>query len=244
MIVKYCEEGWEIISHYTHGLLAGKIAQRLSVELRPNFWIDVLTAIIEHDDHLQEFDEQNYLTDNGTPLDYKMSSGTAEDSLKHSKRVASNAEQKSQLVALLVGHHLEYLYKSLAKEFKPMYTFLDFIRNKRKQQRDLYNLSKSETKDIYDLLLFCDRLSLILCQNQIPTGNRQLEINSTINGKTYYIKQMDTGICIEPWCFEESGFKLEFEYRLVNQPTFENNKELKGSLEKAAIELRQLKFLK
>lgn len=80
-------EGWEIISHYTHCLLAGKIAMQLNHKLRPEYWKDVLTAIVEHDDYLLDFDERNYLTDAGAPMDFTLDVMSAEGSYKHTERI-------------------------------------------------------------------------------------------------------------------------------------------------------------
>jgi len=38
----------------------------------PEHWVDVLTEIIECDDHLLDFEENDYLTENGTPKDFAM----------------------------------------------------------------------------------------------------------------------------------------------------------------------------
>ena len=137
MIVKHKEEGWEIISHYAHGLLSGKIAQELKINLRPAHWVDILTGIIEHDDHLLDFDEQEYLTENGTPKDFTMEGGSDREALEHAKRVYANAMQKSQLVALMVGRHLNFLYDSLSKEYSPMKKFLEELVELRTSQRKL-----------------------------------------------------------------------------------------------------------
>jgi len=239
MIIKHCKEGWEIVSHYAHGLLAGKIAQHLRTKLRPQFWTDTLTAIIEHDDHLLDFEEKEYISDTGMPLDFTMSGGTDKETLEHARRVYDNSLQKSQLVALLVGRHLAYLYESLANEFAPMKEFLKEIDGHRKRQRSLYDMSKKNEDDSYDLVLFCDRLSLILCQEEIPDTGRMLEINSTIDGKKYFIQQTEKGLNIEPWIFKKNRFQIEHEYRIITEPFFKSNMELRDALETANIGLRR-----
>ncbi|MGC1471169.1 MAG: DUF3891 family protein [Psychroserpens sp.] len=245
MIVKHHEKGWSIISHYAHGLLSGKIAQKLSKTVRPHDWVDVLTGIIEHDDHLLNFDEQEYLTENGTPKDFSMEGGTDEEALEHAKRVYANAIQKSQLVALMVGRHLCFLYGSLADKFKPMNKFLEDIESLRPVQRKLYHLKKSDEDALYDVMLFCDRLSLILCQDETPEVGRKLEINKSIKNRTYFIhKNEDNILRVEPWPFEENDFTLNFEYRLLSSSNFKDNKALQHELENAQIRIRSLKFRK
>ncbi len=50
MIVNLNNEGWEIFSHSSHGLLAGKIANELADTFKNENWVATLAAIIEHDD--------------------------------------------------------------------------------------------------------------------------------------------------------------------------------------------------
>ena len=245
MIVKHHERGWEIISHYAHGLLSGKIAQELKKDLRPQHWLDVLTGIVEHDDHLLDFDEQDYLTENGTPKDFTMDGGTDEEALEHAERVYSNAMQKSQLVALMVGRHLAFLYDSLADDFKPMKDFLDHIASLRKGQRKLYGLKKSGEDGLYNMMLFCDRLSLILCQEKIPQVGRKVEINKTIDDKRYFLyKDSSDFVTVEPWPFELDEFTLEFEYRILEKPVFKDCKELETCLDDADICIKSYSFKK
>lgn len=204
----------------------------------PEQWVDVLTAIVEHDDHLLDFDEQDYLTDGGTPLDFTMAKGSNRDSLEHAEKVFSNAMQKSQLIALLVGRHLEFLYGGLAKEYAPMKKFLEGISELRGGQRKLYRLDKTDEDGLYNIMLFCDRCSLVLCQNEVPETGRKLEINRTIGDKVYYIHKGDeNGLTIEPWPFKKERFTLELEYRVLEDVKFKNNDELEQAISKAKIEL-------
>lgn len=245
MIVKHHEKGWEIISHYTHGLLSGKVASQLKKELMPEHWVDVITGIVEHDDHLLDFEERDYLTGVGTPLDFTMEGGTDAEALEHARRVFSNAMQKSQLIALIVGRHLNFLYKALAKDYGPMKEFLDDIRKLQKVQRKLYGMNKEGENALYDILLFCDRCSLILCQDEIPEVGRKLEINRTIGNETYYIHKDQANILkIEPWPFEQKTFNLDFEYRVLTKVKFKSNSELKQALKKAPVKIRSLTISK
>ncbi len=238
MIVKHSQEGWEIISHYTHGLLSGKIASHLEVELMPEHWIDVLTGIIEHDDHLLDFDEQDYLTENGSPKDFSMQGSTNKEALEHAKRVFENAMQKSQLIALLIGRHLTFLYETLAQDYKPMAKFLKKIDFLRTSQRKLYELDRKDEEYLYNIMLFSDRCSLILCQGVIPEVERKLEINKTINDQRFFIrKKSNDNLTVEPWPFRADNFCVQFEYRVLKEPTFKNNEHLKKALKEASIQM-------
>ena len=245
MIVKQKKEGWEIISHYTHGLLAGKIANQLQDDLKCQHWLDVLTAVIEHDDHLPDFNEQNYLTDTGAPMDFTMSAGTPTEILAHAKGVYGDALQKSQLVGLLVGRHLSFLNEELAKDFEKMQLFLDEVEKNRSKQRKLYGLHRADEDALYNILLFCDRCSLILSQDKIPEVERKLEINQTIKNNTYFIsKNAENKIKIEPWCFENDYFTLSLEYRILTKASFKSNQELQEALKNAKVEIRIFQFEK
>jgi len=230
MIVNPHSEGWNIISHYTHGLLAGKIAMQLRLDLRTNFWEDVLTAIVEHDDNLLDFSEKNYLTDAGAPLDFTLDERSDDDACKRAERVYQNSLQKSQLVALLIGRHLEFLYHKKATEHAGFEKFFKSIKTNRKIQLKIYNWEKQTLEKTYELMRFCDRCSLILCQDLVPASRRKLEINTSIKNKTYFISTMKQDLHIEPWPFESESFQIQFEVRLIKKLHFESNEELEKEI--------------
>lgn len=244
MIVNPHTEGWEIISHYTHGLLAGKIAMQLKPDLRPNFWEDVLTAIVEHDDHLLDFGEKNYLTDAGAPMDFTLDERSDDDAYEHAERVYRNALQKSQLVALLIGRHLEFLYHDKINEHSGFRKFFKSVKANRKNQLRLYDWKKTTLESTYSLMRFCDRCSLILCQALVPDAERKLEINTSINGKTYFISGTENATHIMPWPFENDDFRLYFELRRLHKIAFVSNRELERELADTMPEIREVRLVK
>ncbi|MDT7827587.1 DUF3891 family protein [Pricia sp. S334] len=245
MIVVHRKTGWKIISHYTHGLFAGKLAEQLKLDFRPEQWLDTLTAIIEHDDYLLDFGEQDYLTEIGMPLDYRMAGETDEEAYEHAERVYRNATQKSQFTAMLVGHHLDFLYSELAEAYKPLKKFLKNVREERVKQRNLYGLDKEAASTVYDLMRFCDRCSLILCQDQVPTLGRKLEINAALGDIPHFIsKGGEDSISVSPWPFEKQKFSLNFEYRLLLKSDFKDNDELEAELKAVKVHLQEIQFEK
>ncbi len=244
MIVKQHLKGWEIISHYTHGLLAGKIAMQLKNSLRCDYWEDILTAIIEHDDHLLDFDEKNYLTDMCTPLDFMLEKRTDDAACEHAERVYKTSLQKSQLVALMIGRHLEFLYWDQKENHSGFRSFFRMILKDRTAQAELYGWTKKKIESSYELMRFCDRCSLILCQGLVPAAGRRLEINRTIKKKTYFISEREELFRIEPWPFEKGSFQLQYETRLLEQPTFTDNTELSKAISNASVSLKKLKLSK
>ena len=244
MIVNQCSEGWEIVSHYTHGLLAGKFAMHLRDTLKTKHWADVLTAIIEHDDHILNFKEKNYLTKAGAPLDFTLDTNTKDDALEHAKRLYATAGEKSQLIALLIGRHLEFLFDQNTKEHTEFRKFFTSLKKERNDQLKTYDWSKSDLETAYTIVQFCDRCSLIICQRKTPTLERKIEINKTIDNKTYYLWQSADNIHITPWPFQESAFTIFYESKVITQLAFESNKALEQALENVKPQLLKVSFKK
>lgn len=217
---------------------------QLKKSLRPDFWEDVLTAVIEHDDHLLDFKEKNYLTDIGTPLDFTLDKRSDNDAYEHAERVYRSSCQKSQVVALLVGSHLEFLYGSVAKQQPKFKEFFNQVRRDRKKQIKLIAWNKNKLEAAYDLMRFCDRCSLILCQNLIPQGGRKLEINNTILGNDYFINEDGGNLKIGPWPFETNNFKMQYEYRILKESSFPDNLALEKAIRDAPVQLKEISFRK
>lgn len=240
MIVNTTNEGWEIFSHSAHGLLAGNIANHLAEKFKHENWIATLTAIIEHDDRQLNFEEKNYLTEIGTPLDFLDEHRTTHDILSRSQRLLDEAQKKSTWVAIFIMHHLQFIYSEDAKESKKVSKFLSNLEAKKKNFMSNYKLSSSDVDSIYQIMVFADRCSLIMCQNGIPSLGRKLEINTSIGGKTYFIMQNEAEqVKIEPWIFEPSKFKITCEYKLLEKSSFSSNKQFETELEKSSIRIKE-----
>lgn len=241
MIVKQHNAGWEIVSQYTHGLLAGKIASFLHEKLKDSIWIDLLTAIIEHDDNLPDFEKGQHITRAGAPMDFTLKEDNLENSYEHATDIYATSIQKSQFIGLMVGRHLEFLFAEKAKSHKGFKDFFNKIDKDRKLQLDLYGISGKSLENYYDIMRFCDRCSLLICQGLIPTDGRKIEINKTINNKDYFITKTDKNTFrIEPWPFASKNFKLHYESRIVDQLKFKNDAELETALKKSLIKVNSI----
>jgi hypothetical protein len=241
MIVRHHTNGWKIVSHYTHALLAGKFAHHLKKEFQSSHWLETLTAIINHDDVMVDFDATNYLTSVGTPRDFTMDEGYERDAIEHAKRLYKETEQKSKWIAMLIARHLNFLYGD--DDTKEMKDFLAEVIEKCKVQRKLYSINKKKEDDLYNILRFCDRLSLIICGEEVPVTGRMLEINTSIENKTYAIKlNEDATYQISPWIFEDEEFEIDFEYKILDQAKFESNKELEKVLYSTEVRLQKVSF--
>lgn len=243
MIVRHHNKGWKIVSHYTHALLSGKIAAHLEKELKTSHWPETLTAIINHEDRMEDFDSTNYLTEAGTPRDFTMDGGSIKDAFEHATNLYHSTVQKSQWISILVSRHIDFLYQDL--EDDEMQNLLKRMHEKRKEQRKLYGMNLELENHLYDIVLFCDRLSLILCGDDIPESSRKLEINTSINNHTYYIsRNSDQSISIDPWIFSSPRFEVDYEYKIIEKTTFNSNKELEVEINEAKIKLQKIKFSK
>ena len=86
---------------------------------------------------------------------------------------------------------------------------------------------------------WCDRLSLILCQGQIPMNQRKLEINDSPGGDKNYIFKTDDGITITPWCFKEDEIKVYVETSHLSQVEFKDNAEITEALKNAPRQYKE-----
>lgn len=244
MIVNPKNEGWEIFSHSSHGLLAGKIANEIQDKYKSKNWVATLAAIIEHDDRQLDFNEKNYLTKIGTPKDFLLENRNVSEIVKRSKRLLNQAEEKSTWISMLIAHHLRLIYNESAKEKK---TIADFIKELEKVEIHYIksqNLTEDEVDAIYQIMVFADRCSLILCQNSLPTKNRLLEVNTSIGGKTFWIKRESSSIQIKPWIFKNSSFTVNAEYKLLEKNSFSSNNEFQSLLAESTIRFKNWKFSK
>ena len=245
MIVRKTNEGWDIIYQYAHGILAGQIAHQLNHNLRPQLWVETLTAIIEHDDNQLDFKEKPYLNLAGMPQDFTEVERSKDENLERAERIFDTAMRKSGFVALLISQHIEFLYGDLGKEHSGFKKMLAKQKKIRKELRNFYNLNKKEALDYYEILRFCDRCSLILCQQQLPAIERKLEINKSILDEEYFIFQRSDGtISVEPWCFENDKFEVGVEIKSIKDSTFNSNQELKKALDASSLKRETFRFSK
>lgn len=241
MIVTYTDNGWEVIYQYAHGLLAGQVAYHLHSDYRPKLWLDTLTAIINHDDYVLDFSERSYVDERGAPLDFTREDPGDDERLEHIRRVITNGGRKSGWVALLISRHMEQLHRPYADRNRQLAEYLDEQHELRKGLRRRYGINLQQEKEVYRLLAFCDRLSLILCRAQVPAAGRRLEINTAMGGKTYYILQHpehSDQLTVDPWCFGPDELRLEVEVQQLSALSFAGNKALQKALQDAGVERR------
>jgi hypothetical protein len=97
MIANLHQQGWEVIYHRAHALLAAQIAGHWHSEKRPLRWLETIAAISHHDDLEKEW-EGNHLTEAGAPLDFTLATKTDVTKLQ---QLTQNARYRGRWVVML-----------------------------------------------------------------------------------------------------------------------------------------------
>ena len=92
---------------------------------------------------------------------------------------------------------------------------------------------------------WCDRLSLILCQRELPSDARRLEVAPVPGeGASFIWERPDKTVGLEPWPFREERFEVGLEVTVLSQLRFGSDEELKAALKEAPTEVRSWTFVK
>ncbi len=241
MIVNTSVQGWEIIYQRAHGLLASKIGYHWKDKDRPDRWVETLTAISEHDDGQENWKGSYHITDAGAPEDFMLQ----EFSIGQAREVTGIAKYKSRWIAMMISMHVSYLYESLRGKSKEIDDFLDEQLANQKVYRKELKIKQSDAEKAYRLIHFCDRLSLILCQSQIPDDGRKLEIFTLPNGKNSYLSQRkDNSIKVEPWVFDVNEFEISVEVHCVDDLKFSSDTDFSKAMDEATVREKKWVFKK
>jgi len=241
MIVKYTEEGWQVITQRAHGIVAAQLAFHWRVSERPERWLETLLAIAEHDDAENELDGETLLTATGGPLNFDMKNFE----LPHCIKLSSLTITKSRYVALLTSMHMTFLYQKDKAKIAGAKSFLDEQNTLQNRLRKELGISKDEALRVYSLLEWCDALSLLICKGEMQPEKRSIEIGTGPDAKKYELLQVDEQtLGVHPWPFEAKIFTINFEYRVLPQLQFASSKEFRESFLKAAVQEKVWKLTK
>jgi Protein of unknown function (DUF3891) len=245
VIVNATPNGWAIIYHRAHALLAAQLAGQWRRQDSPVRLYETITAISHHDDLEKEW-EEDILTEAGAPKDFTLSTNKdIEIGIKKLAELAKNALYRGRWVALLISMHISRLNEPQRGQSSKMDNFLDEqLQNQQRWQEEL-GIEKEEVDAAYAFMQWCDRLSLILCQQELPADERFLEISNGPDGQRYDIKQRrDHLVTVKPWPFQEEKFTVNVEACDIFQLKFESNAELSQALQKAPINVLEWTFVK
>ena len=241
MIIKSTELGWELIHQQAHGLLAVKIAMQWNAAKRTNRWIETLVALTEHDDGQDPWEGRNHLTEAGAPKDFRID----QYSIGQAKRMVEIALKKSRWNALMVSMHATFLYSAMQDQNAELASFLDEQRQNQKNWIRQLKLSVKEVNYAYAFIQWCDALSLILCQDDLPQKSRRLEISPGPDGVSYYVFQRaDQTVGVDPWPFDPPEFTVHIEAYQLHQLSFKNDLELYEYIQKAPVQEKEWRFRK
>ena len=237
MIVNSTPAGWQIIYQQAHALLAAQLAWHWLPTLPPDRWVGLLAAIAQHDDEQAAWRGRgghHGLTAAGAPANFTQQ----EFSLEQAAGVLAAARFQGRWRSLLTSLHLSCLYEGLRGQKNETDAFLDELRASQEQWRKALKITKKEAAQAYTLLHWCDRLSLILCRQEIPEMGRAVEIHSGPDGTTHTLAQPVAGgpVIISPWPFREKEISVSIEASVLTQLQFKNDAELAASLRAAPIE--------
>ena len=233
MIVNLQTDGWEIIYHRAHALLAAQIAGHWDFSKKTYRLYETIAAIAHHD-HLEKEWEGDQLTPAGAPLDFTLGTGSSEGTSHEKLRDHVNeALYQGRWVAMLISMHLCFLNQDKGEDDPQMASFLKEQCQHQTQWQAELEVTKEEAEKAYTFMRWCDRLSLILSQRQIPTGGRHLEIIQDSDGSRYSIYELDSGdLSITPWPFSCDKFRVMVDACYLSQLKFNSN----SALTKALVE--------
>lgn len=233
MIVHLVEDGWDIIYHRAHALLAAEIGGHWRKEKVPVRFFETLAAIAQHDDLEREW-EEDQLTEAGAPLDFMLD---RESSVEHFQHLIEGALYRGRWVALLTSMHVDFLSQKNAEKSPEWDAFLREQQQQRQQWQHELEIDPDEVNSTYAFMKWCDRLSLILCQKKLPMNERWLEITVGPDGQSYKIKQNSSTeyVSVSPWPFSEDKFVVGVEASHLKQLVFESNDMLVQALKNAEI---------
>jgi hypothetical protein len=241
MIVNLQSDGWEIIYHRAHALLAAQIAGHWDLSKKTYRLYETIAAIAHHDNLEKEW-EENQLTEAGAPLDFTLEKASPLEKLRQH---ADDALYHGRWVALLISMHLCFLNQGKADEDDELKTFLKDQRQRQTQWRKELDVSPEAAEAAYRYLRWCDRLSLILAQRQVPVGGRQLDITHGPDDRLYRVYRLDSGhLGVTPWPFSCEKFTVAVDASYLSQLQFATNDELRAALANAPRETITWTFAK
>lgn len=246
MIVLAHTKGWKIITQRSHGLLAALIAHQYDIELPNHILVPTLTAIAEHDDGVAETHENKNLTDAGAPRHFLVSASATKTELKQYINVMETARAKSQLNALLISMHLDFIFKDREKgKDKSLDDFLAQLAKERKTLLRNLDFTVKQAEHLYRFVEWCDAFSLLICMDKIQPEGRSMEVSLSPDGdkSNVFYKAEDT-ISVTPWPFKETSFKVFYEYKIVQQLQFASIEEFNSVYKETKVERHYFTFEK
>ncbi|WP_191906449.1 DUF3891 family protein [Hymenobacter baengnokdamensis] len=230
--------GWQVIYQQAHALLAAQLAWAWPAFLPADRWVGLLAAIMQHDDEQAAWHGRgghHGLTPAGAPANFTQ----VAFSLEQATGVLHAARFQGRWRSLLTSLHLSTLYEPLRGSNPATTAFLDELRASQSRWLKELHLTKTQARQAYDLLHWCDRLSLILCRQELPEMGRELEIYRAplaAGRAAHYVCQPDgpgTAVVVRPWPFACKQLAVSVEAQQLHQLQFNDDAELAAALRQA-----------
>lgn len=232
MIVNLTETGWEVIYHRAHALLAAQLAGYWQTSDSTARLVETVAAISHHDDLEREW-EGDHLTEAGAPLDFKLDGSLSVSELQEH---INNALYRGRWVAMLTSMHLCFLNQGRRGQSSELDQFLEDQHRFQKEWRKSLGLTKTDAEKAYAFMRWCDRLSLILCQRNLPAAERALEITAGPDGERYdVLLRSDDTVTVKPWPFKLKQFSVQVDAAYLSEIKFEENQALIQALQQAPM---------
>lgn len=228
MIVTKNPEGWNIFFHRAHALLAFKIGMNIKQSHWPipRFRLDGLSAITDHDDGQPDWNKKDNLTKAGAPLDFRQPSPIA---LKEVSRMINRSLYKSAFMTLMVSMHCRSIYND--QKGKEIEEFLVEQETLCKSILKHLEINLADAEGCYQVVRFCDELSLMLCQGDLPKEGRKIQLEPLPGIEENFIKKDEKGILrLNEWCFDTPEFAISAEYYPTKKLSYDSDQELISEL--------------
>ena len=242
MIVNPTPAGWQVIYQQAHALLAMQLAWAWSPFLPPSLWVGLLAATAQHDDEQAAWHGRggHYgLTPAGAPANFTQQAF----SIEQATGVLHAARFQGRWRSLLTSLHLSTLYEPLRGTDPATTAFLDELLASQARWLKELHLTKTQARQAYDLLHWCDRLSLILCRHELPEMGRAVEIYQAPLGHghrpAHTVRQPagpGTPVVVSPWPFATNELTVSVETQELHQLQFRDDAELVDALHHGIIQ--------
>ncbi|RYY18752.1 MAG: DUF3891 family protein [Cytophagaceae bacterium] len=243
MIVNPAPTGWQVIYQQAHALLAMQLAWAWPPFLPADRWVGLLAATAQHDDEQAAWHGRgghHGLTPAGAPANFTQQAF----SLEQANGVLHAARFQGRWRSLLTSLHLSTLYEPLRGRQAGTTAWLDELRASQAGWLKELHLTPKQAQQAYDLLHWCDRLSLILCRQELPEMGREVEIyGNPLSGgghrAAHFVRQPagpGTPVVVQPWPFALPTLRVSVEARQLSQLQFGDDAELAQALRRAPVE--------
>lgn len=231
MICVRTPAGWDLVYQNAHARLAADLLRPLRRDLRPARWDALLHAAALHDNGWQEWEPGDHRTPLGTPRHFAET--TMADVVRQSERALRRVEHSSLFAALLVAEHVRSLYGRL--DDADVQAWLRTLTPRRARWRRALGVTHAEVAAHYPLLRWADTLSLVLCQDALPTDGLRTEIGTLpgADAPTFAWRAGDGRVGLDPWPYAPDAVEASVEVYRLRQLTFGTDAALARAMARA-----------